>query len=206
MKLTYQPRRADINFCWKVSNFRYDINKDLGWAHSHKNWALIVGFIGALGELAASKMFGIEWGNAMLPTDKYLVCRKTEADLGPFEIKTVHKEVGALKIGKNDKDFARALLMLAPNSYDAGVELVAGKSPMIPPIKLVGYMDVSEVKKVGTWHPEPQDSKKGKWVVLRKNLKDPNELSKFLEHFDQKRKTKNLWIKSGKVPPFRLTP
>lgn len=204
MKLTYQPTRTDIDYCWKVSNFRYNVNRDLGWTHSLKNWNLVVGFIGAIGELAASKIFGIEWEGAMLSKDDYLSWRKTRADLGPFEIKTVHKEVGNLQIGKNDKDFAKALLMLAPNSYAVGNELIRDKTPMCPPVKLVGYLDVAIAKQTGKWNPDSRDPKKGKWVVHRNHLKDPNELAKLLEHFDQKRKI-SPYIKSGKIPSFRLT-
>lgn len=205
MNLTYQPRRADINYCWKVSKFRYAVNKDLGWASPHENFSLINGFIGALGELAASNIFGIVWDGAMLKKDVYLDWRKKKADLGPFEIKTNSTPGGNLKIGPNDKDFANALLMYAPGSYDAGVELLKDKSPMIPPIKLLGYLKVAEAKKVGDWYPDKQNSKKGKWVIKRNLLKDPAELSKFIDNFNKMR-LKGLEVQSGKVPLFRLKP
>lgn len=203
MKFSYQPRRADINYCWKVSEFRYAVNKELGWASINKNNALIYGFIGALGELAGSVIFGIEWDGAMLKKDDFLKYRKIAADLGPFEIKTVHKEVGNLTIKTTDKDFAHCILMRAPDSYEAALQILKGTTPELPPIEMVGYMKVAEAKKIGDWYPDLYVPDKGRWIVNRKKLHSPEELAKFLEHFDKIRKTISF-VKSGKVPPFRL--
>lgn len=202
MKFSYQPRTTDVNYCWKVSKFRYDVNKDLGWASKSKdplviNDILIYGFIGALGELAVSKIFGIEWDGAMLQKDSYINWRKVKADLGPFEVKTISTAGGKLLIKQNDKDFAVGILMYAPESHAAGVDIVNGKPPAVQAIQMIGCLSVAEAKKIGKWESE-------KWVVDRKNLKAPKTLEKLWAHFNEKRKVDAVY-KCGTVPDFRLT-
>lgn len=202
MKLFYQPRITDVNYCWKVSKFRYDVNKDLGWASKSKdplviNDILIYGFIGALGELAVSKIFGIEWNGAMLNRDDYLAWRGRKADLGPFEVKTVSTAGGLLQIKPNDKDFAVGILMYAPDSHQAGVDITNNKSPAVQAIRMVGCLPVAKAKKLGDWQS-------GKWVVARKHMQTPNTLEKLYDHFNEKRKI-NVSYKCGSVPEFRLT-
>lgn len=202
MKTSYQPRITDVNYCWKVSQFRYDVNRDLGWASKSKdplviNDILIYGFIGALGELAVSKIFGIEWEGAMLNKDAYLIWRKIKADLGPFEVKTISTAGGKLLIKPADKDFALGILMYAPNSHAAGVDMVNKKPPAVQAIQIIGCLNVGDAKKIGKWESE-------KWVVDRKQLKQPKTLEKLWGHFNEKRKV-NTSYKCGTVPEFRLT-
>lgn len=202
MKLSYQPRITDVNYCWKVSKFRYEVNKDLGWASKSTdnlviNDILIYGFIGALGELAVSKIFGIEWDGAMLNRDDYLVWRGTKADLGPFEVKTVSTAGGLLQIKPNDKDFAVGILMYAPDSHQAGVDITNKKSPAVQAIRIVGCLPVAKAKKVGNWAS-------GKWAVAKKDLQPPSTLEKLCNHFNEKR-LKSTKYKCTTVPEFRLT-
>lgn len=202
MNVSYQPRQTDVNYCWKVSKFRFDVNKDLGWATKSTdplaiNDALINGFIGALGELAVSKIFGIEWDGAMLSKDAYLVWRQTKADLGPFEVKTVSTAGGLLQIKPNDKDFAVGILMYAPESRMAGIDIINKKPPTVHAVKMMGCLPVAEAKKIGYWAS-------GRWTVARKDLRETKTLEKLWDHFNKKRKTNTVY-KCSTTPDFRLT-
>lgn len=161
------------------------------------NDILINGFIGALGELAVSKIFGIEWDGAMLNRDDYLAWRETKADLGPFEVKTVSTAGGLLQIKPNDKDFAVGVLMYAPNSRLAGVDIINKKQPVVQAVQVIGCLPVAHAKKLGKWES-------GKWVVARKDMKDPKTLEKLFNHFNEKRNV-NSFYKCDRVPEFRLT-
>lgn len=196
IKFTFQPLKADLDRCWKVSRFRYDVNKEMGWSSGHLNDNLLRGFVGALGELAAAKIFGIEWDGAALKKDDYVEWRETKADLGPFEVKTINYTYGCLMLKERDKDFAKALLMCAPKSRDVGLKILDNKYPVCPPVRLVGFLDVAYAKKIGTWQSN-------KWVITQDKLRDPKELQPLVEHFDKQRKI-DPYVKSGKIPPFRL--
>lgn len=202
MKPFYQPRTTDVNYCWKVSKFRYDVNKDLGMASKSKdplviNDILINGFIGALGELAVSKIFGIEWDGAMLNRDNYLVWRETKADLGPFEVKTVSTAGGLLQIKPNDKSFAVGLLMYAPDTREAGVNILNKKPVAVQAVRIIGCLSVAKAKKLGDWQSN-------RWVVARKHMQEPATLEKLYSHFNEKRKISASY-KCSSVPEFRLT-
>lgn len=202
MRFNYQPRQTDVNYCWKVSKFRFDVNKELGWATKSTdplaiNDALICGFIGALGELAVSKIFGIEWDGAMLNKDAYLVWRQTKADLGPFEIKTVSTPGGLLQVKPTDKDFALGILVYAPDSRKAGIAIINKEPPIVPALQIIGCLPVFHAKKIGYWAS-------GRWTVARKFMKPPKTLEKLMKHFDEKRKTNTIYS-TDTVPPFKLT-
>ena len=209
MKFHYQPRVTDVNQCWKVSKFRYEVNKGLGWASQSKdstiiNDILINGFIGALGELAVSKIFGIEWDGAMLAKTDYLEWRKIKADLGPFEVKTVSTAGGKLMLHTNDKDFAVAILVYAPDARESAINIINKKPPAVQAIQIIGCISVSEAKKIGKWQPSVYKPDQKVCVVDRSSLKPRESLEKLYNHFNEKRKVNPVY-KCGTVPPFRLT-
>lgn len=199
MRLLYKPTYQDIHYCFRVSKFRYDVNKHLGWTTTAKELSIIDGFVGALGELAVSKMTGITWEGAMLEEIVYYEWRQQRADLGPFEVKTINSGTGKLIIKNQDKDFAMGVLVYAPKSRDVGLQLLKTNnySGQLT-AEIIGCLPVKQAKQIGQVVGQPI-----RYVVDQKQLLPPSTLEPIIFKLDKMRKiSKKVNMKN--YPPFTL--
>lgn len=209
MKLIYTPTLKDVDYCLDVAKYRDKVNRDLEWERSeHHNHTILNHFVGACGELAVSRIFGILWDGAKLDMLDYQEWRKVKPDLGIFEVKTINYGGGSLILSENDKEWATALLMHAPGSWEVGVAtLTTRKRPNLLPIRLLGHISVKTGKAIGTqqvYKPRVTTAKsRTSFVVDRDKLRPPNELSAIMAWLDKARKEKETIHSNG--TEFRLS-
>lgn len=204
-QLIHRPNYQDIMYCFEVAKYREKVQRNLGNETGDKNYATILHFIGALGELAVSKIFGIVWDGAKLDELDFDEWRKVKADLGCFEVKTVQSAKGALILRENDKDWATGILAFAPGSHELGVSLLKfGKCTNLQPIYIMGHLPVAVGKQIGEKQvTKYKDRVKIRYVVSRDKLRDREELHKTLDGFNKMRETRQVIPFKGHE--FRLT-
>lgn len=162
---TYNPTPDDLTYCLKVSRFRENMqsarpeNKNKKRSKEGIIDSICSGVVGALGELAVSKITGIKWDGAMLNDAQFDVWNMTRADIGPFEIKTMSYKSGNFVLNDNDKDWAIGLLAYAPNARnEIGLKLHQGKRITIKPtVIILGQLPV--VKAKAMVEPQVKDRK-----------------------------------------------
>lgn len=194
--ILYRPNFSDAQYCMEVAKFRDKINRDLGWEKGeHKNYSILNHFVGAYGELAVSKIFGIVWEGAKLDKDAYITWRKVKPDLGFFEVKTINSRGGNLSLSDNDKDWATAVLMVAENSWQLGCYCLGNvrQNPGFLPVYLVGHLPVKVGKEIGEQHHfERNGNPHIKYVIDRKKLRQADELNKVIDGFNAIRKERQI--------------
>jgi hypothetical protein len=198
--ILYRPTFSDVQYCMNVAKFRDKINRDLGWeTGKHPNYSVLNHFVGACGEYAVSKIFGIEWEGAKLDMLDYQEWRKTKPDLGIFEVKTINFKSGNLRLGDNDKDWATAILILAEESWQLGCYLLGNrKNPGLRPFWLLGHIPVKVGREVG----KPQSFERNgikhiNHIVERKLLRPADELHKTINGFNKIRKERQTMHSNG---------
>ncbi len=207
----YMPTIRDVDYCLDVAKYRDKVNRDLEWeTGKHQNYSVLRHFVGACGELAVSRMFGILWDGAKLDMLDYQEWRKVKPDLGIFEVKTINYGGGVLALSENDKDWATALLMHAPCSWETGVAaLTTRKRPSLQPIRLLGHISVKTGKEIGVQQVDKSRvaisplKPKTRFIVERSKLRSPNELSAIMAWLDKARKEKETIHSNGTT--FRLS-
>ena len=208
---TYHFSADDLKYCMKVSKFR-----DTMQSNRHPNRkrskegildSILSGFVGALGELAISKISGIRWDGAMLNDEQWLAWMENSADLGPFEVKTISYPTGKLILTDSDKDWAIGLLVLADKARDIGLLVYHGKLiKKRPTAKVLGQLHVTEAKNIGEKNVHMFSSGKFKitYVVPQNKLRPVSDVNNFLLKLKNKSKYKPVKI-AGDCPPFYLT-
>lgn len=209
---TYHFTLDDLKYCMKVSKFREDMqaNRNPNKKKRSKEGILdsiLSGFVGALGELAISKISGIRWDGAMLNDEQWLAWIEKSADLGPFEVKTVSYPTGKLILSDSDKDWAIGILVLADKARDIGLLVYHGKLiKKRPTATILGQLYVTEAKSIGEKKVHMFQSGKFKvtYIVPQNKLRPVNEINNFLLKLKSKSKYKPVKI-AGECPPFYLS-
>ena len=156
------------------------------------------GFVGALGELTVSVLTGIKWVGAMLEESEWQQYRRMNADLGPFEVKTISSEGGTLNLGDHDKDWAIGVLALAPGARSLAPIVYANKELKEPiTVKLLGYLPVN-LKQIGY----RTDTYKINYSVAQSKLRPMSELEPLIKSLQSKRGKIVSHLKG--VPPFEM--
>lgn len=205
--IIYRPTFSDMQYCMEVAKFRDNINRQLGWEKGkHPNFSTLNHFVGAVGELAVSRIFGIVWEGAKLDMLDYQEWRKVKPDLGFFEVKTINFRSGCLQLGENDKDWATALLMLAEGSWNLGCYFIGNsrKNPGLFPIYLLGHLPVKTGKEIGKQQRfKRNDIEHTKYVIERKLLRPAEELRKTIDGLNKIRQSRQIMHNNG--IEFRLS-
>lgn len=196
MRFIYRPAYDDADHCMDVARHRENINRQLGWETGDQKYAIMNHFIGACGELAVSRIFGIEWDGAKLDMLDYQEWRKTKVDLGFFEVKTIssiNPIRGCLILGDKDKDWATAILAWAPDAWNVGATLLNGgkRRLNLQSIHLFGHIPVKDGKKIGDQQViKTKYTTKTRYIISRDKLRPIEELEKVASTFDRLRKIK----------------
>lgn len=207
---TYNPTKDELEYCLKVSKFRENMqsarpeNKNKKRSKEGIVDSICNGVVGALGELAVSRITGIRWDGAMLNDKQFDVWNMKCADIGPFEVKTISYKSGNFVLNDNDKDWAIGLLAYAPNARnEIGLQLYKGKLVKIKPsVIILGYLPVDKAKAM----VEPQVNMfnsgkfKIKYIVTQDKLKPVSRLNRIVLGLRSRDKTKPVDIKGW--PPF----
>ncbi len=167
----YQLSDQDLDFCREVAIYRHKINQDLGWSRQSLTESIKIGLCGAVGELAVSQLFGIEWEGAKLDIPTYREWRKTKADIGPFEVKTTSNPNNPLRL--RDKDIV--------NSWANAILAYYNKSQSS--VQLLGWLPVNDYQ-IGTYHSDWQV-----WQIDQNKLRHIDNLWSFKTKLDERRKT-----------------
>lgn len=202
MDWIYTPTSIDLAYCMEISRFRDSMNRKKNRAPMYEAASICDGFVGALGELAVSKLTGIKLAGAMLEELEWQQWRKTCADLGPFEVKTVSSEGGTLNLGNNDKDWAIGILALAPDARSLAPVFYSGKEIKAPTIRILGYLPVNIGKQIGYKSETRYESGyvKINWAVAQKKLRPLSDLEPMIKSLQTKSGIVNL---KG-IPPFEM--
>jgi hypothetical protein len=187
----------------EVSRFRDSMNRKKDRAPTNIADSICNGFVGALGELTVSMLIGIKWTGATLEETEWQQWRKINADLGPFEVKTVSSEGGTLNLGDGDKDWAIGVLALAPEARSLAPILYSGKEIKNPiTVKIIGYLPVDVGKQIGYKSEVRYESGyvKVNYAVAQKKLRPLSDLGPLVKSLQTKRGKTISHIKN--VPPF----
>jgi len=160
MSVRIEFTQQELIQCKEVSQYRDNINRIHDRGKQSIVGSLCDGVIGALGELAISKYFNLEWRGACLTEQVWQLWREHNRDVGPIEVRSTRFGRRDPYVAIKQRDPDDAPLVVAEVSTNPIAVFVKGKTNHPSFAILKGWILIGDAKKLGRW-----DCRKGKYII-----------------------------------------
>jgi hypothetical protein len=139
----------ELKICKDVSRWRDDINRANGRGKESVIGSLFDGLIGALGELAVSRYFKLQWRGGCLTEDVWRLWRQYNRDVGPIEVRStrIDRETPYVTVKMKDPDDAP--MVVVEVSTVPSVVWMKGQTSKPSYAVLRGWITIGEAKQKG---------------------------------------------------------